>query len=76
MYHEECKDGLVKICRLALYQKYPKYPTEGFEALYSRPPVVYISAAALPGLSNYLCLQVKAFVVCYNKYSTEGFEAL
>lgn len=57
-YHEEHKDGLVKICRMALYQKYPKYPVEGFEALYSRPPVIYISSAAMPGLSNYLCLQV------------------
>nr|XP_022319864.1 putative pyridoxal-dependent decarboxylase domain-containing protein 2 isoform X1 [Crassostrea virginica] len=57
-YHEEHKDGLVKICRMALYQKYPKYPVEGFEALYSRPPVIYISSAAMPGLSNYLCLQL------------------
>ncbi|XP_061167999.1 putative pyridoxal-dependent decarboxylase domain-containing protein 2 isoform X2 [Saccostrea echinata] len=57
-YHEEHKDGLVKICRMALYQKYPRYPVEGFEALYSRPPVIYISSAAMPGLSNYLCLQL------------------
>ncbi|XP_060559812.1 putative pyridoxal-dependent decarboxylase domain-containing protein 2 isoform X2 [Ruditapes philippinarum] len=57
-YHEESRDGLVRICRLALYQKYPKYITEGFEALYSRPPVIYISSAAQPGLSNYLCLQL------------------
>ncbi|XP_048764504.2 putative pyridoxal-dependent decarboxylase domain-containing protein 2 isoform X2 [Ostrea edulis] len=57
-YHEEHRDGLVKICRMALYQKYPKYPVEGFEALYSRPPVIYISSAAMPGLSNYLCLQL------------------
>lgn len=62
-YHEEHKDGLVKICRMALYQKYPKYPVEGFEALYSRPPVIYISSAAMPGLSNYLCLQVN---ICTN----------
>lgn len=58
VYHEEEMDGLVKICRLAMYQKYPKYPTEGFEALYSRPPVIYVSASAKPGVTNYLCLQV------------------
>lgn len=57
-YHDEPRDGLVRICRLALYQKYPKYVTEGFEALYSRPPVLYLSSAAPPGLSNYLCLQL------------------
>lgn len=58
-YHEESRDGLVRVCRLALYQKYPKYITEGFEALYSRPPVIYLSSSAPPTLSNYLCLQVK-----------------
>ncbi|KAL4239384.1 Pyridoxal-dependent decarboxylase domain-containing protein 1 [Mactra antiquata] len=57
-YHEESRDGLVRVCRLALYQKYPKYVTEGFEALYSRPPVIYLSSAAPPSLSNYLCLQL------------------
>ena len=58
VYHDEERKGLAKICKLALYQKYPKYATEGFEALYSRPPVIYISAAAKPGLGNYLCLEV------------------
>ncbi|XP_033734723.1 putative pyridoxal-dependent decarboxylase domain-containing protein 2 [Pecten maximus] len=58
VFCEDERDGLVKICRLALYQKYPKYAAEGFEALYSRPPVIYISAAARPDLSTYLCLQL------------------
>ncbi|XP_069123484.1 putative pyridoxal-dependent decarboxylase domain-containing protein 2 [Argopecten irradians] len=58
VFCEDERDGLVKICRLALYQKYPKYAAEGFEALYSRPPVIYISAAASPHLSAYLCLQL------------------
>ncbi|OWF47610.1 putative pyridoxal-dependent decarboxylase domain-containing protein 2 [Mizuhopecten yessoensis] len=58
VFCEDERDGLVKICRLALYQKYPKYAAEGFEALYSRPPVIYVSAAASPNLSTYLCLQL------------------
>ncbi|XP_060067143.1 putative pyridoxal-dependent decarboxylase domain-containing protein 2 [Ylistrum balloti] len=58
VFCEDERDGLVKICRLALYQKYPKYAAEGFEALYSRPPVIYVSAAASPDLSTYLCLQL------------------
>jgi hypothetical protein len=65
VYHEEEKDGLVKICRLAMYKKYPKYPTEGFEALYSRPPVIYVSASSKPGVSNYLCLQVSNFLFLF-----------
>lgn len=52
-------DGIVKICRLALNQKYPKYAAEGFEALFSRPPVIYLSAAAKPDLGQYLCTQVR-----------------
>ncbi|KAK6168927.1 hypothetical protein SNE40_020081 [Patella caerulea] len=58
IYHEEDKEGLVKVCRLAMYQKFPKYVTEGYDALYSRPPVIYISAAAKSGLGHHLCLQL------------------
>ncbi len=57
-FHEEEKEGLVKICRLALFKKYPKFATDGYEALYARPPVLYISAAAKPLLGQYLCTQV------------------
>lgn len=57
-YHDQPADGLVRVIRLAMYQKYPKYLTEGFEALYSRPPVIYLSAAARPGLGEYICQQV------------------
>ena len=67
VYHDEARDGLVRVCRLALYNKYPKYATEGFEALYSRPPVIYLSAASKPGLSHYLCLQVGSFACCLYK---------
>lgn len=48
-----------------MYKKYPKYPTEGFEALYSRPPVIYVSASSKPGVSNYLCLQVSNFLFLF-----------
>ena len=58
MYHDDEREGLERVCRLALYHRYPKYATDGFDALYSRPPVIYLSAAAKPGLGHYLCLQV------------------
>ncbi|XP_052761323.1 pyridoxal-dependent decarboxylase domain-containing protein 1-like isoform X2 [Mya arenaria] len=57
-YTETPSEGLIRVCRLALYQKYPKYLTEGFEALYSRPPVFYISSAAHPALATYICQQL------------------
>lgn len=58
VYHDKRYEGLAKIGQLALYTRYPKYATEGFEALYSRPPVIYVSAAAPPGLGQYLCQQL------------------
>ncbi|XP_052834454.1 pyridoxal-dependent decarboxylase domain-containing protein 1 isoform X1 [Octopus bimaculoides] len=63
-YHKEEYDGLVKACKLALHQKYPKYSTEGFEALYSRPPVIYFSAAAPASLGQSLCMQLGLPISC------------
>ena len=34
--HDDTKDGLVKITRMALHQHYPKMVQDGFEALFSR----------------------------------------
>ncbi len=59
-FHEDEREGLVRIARLALHQKYAKFNTDGYEAMYSRPPVIYISAAAKPGLGHYVCSQVNS----------------
>ena len=72
-FHEEEKEGLVKICQLAIHKKYPKYASDGYEVLYPRPPVIYISASAKHNLGQYLCHQVgivltiKVFVKFYFK---------
>lgn len=58
-FHEDEREGLVRVARLALHRKFPKLNTDGYEAMYSRPPVIYISAAAKPGLGLYLCSQVR-----------------
>ncbi|KAL9956769.1 hypothetical protein ACROYT_G038302 [Oculina patagonica] len=57
-FHEHQWDGLVRVCRLALRVKYPKYGTEGFTALYTRPPVIYVSSSACNALGHYLCTQL------------------
>lgn len=72
-YHDQPLDGLVRICRLAVFQKYPKYLTEGFEALYSRPPVIYISSAAKPGLGEYICQQVQCHLEMRRKFCCKFF---
>ncbi|XP_031567515.1 putative pyridoxal-dependent decarboxylase domain-containing protein 2 [Actinia tenebrosa] len=57
-FHGHQWEGLERVCRLALLAKYPKYGTEGFTSLYTRPPVIYVSNACAPGLGQYLCSQL------------------
>ncbi|XP_038067512.1 putative pyridoxal-dependent decarboxylase domain-containing protein 2 isoform X1 [Patiria miniata] len=57
-FHSDSRDGLLRVCRLALSSKYDKYGTDGFNALYTKPPIIYISAGARPGLGQYICTQL------------------
>lgn len=57
-FHDESREGLIRVCRMILHTRYPKYMSEGSEALYARPPVIYVSAAARPGLGQYICTQL------------------
>ncbi|GAB6021047.1 hypothetical protein CHUAL_003682 [Chamberlinius hualienensis] len=54
-FHEEQWEGLVRLCRALIRLRYPKYDEDGFETLYSRPPVIYISAAMRNSLGKHLC---------------------
>ncbi|KAL7979169.1 hypothetical protein Chor_015193 [Crotalus horridus] len=56
-YHEDDREGLLKVCKLGIHSCYDDYATEGFNALYNKQPVVYISAAARTGLGQFLCSQ-------------------
>nr|XP_030739887.1 pyridoxal-dependent decarboxylase domain-containing protein 1 isoform X3 [Globicephala melas] len=57
-FHEEEREGLAKICRLAIHSRYEDFVVDGFNVLYNKTPVIYLSAAARPGLGQYLCNQV------------------
>ncbi|XP_063961659.1 putative pyridoxal-dependent decarboxylase domain-containing protein 2 isoform X2 [Lytechinus pictus] len=57
-YHVDDREGLARVCRLVLNNKYEKYGTEGFNCLYTKPPIIYISAASRPGLGQYICSQL------------------
>ncbi|KTF73899.1 hypothetical protein cypCar_00033415 [Cyprinus carpio] len=56
-YHEDDREGLVKVCRLVINTHYEDYATEGFTMLSSKHPVIYQSAACRPGLGQHLCSQ-------------------
>lgn len=56
--HDDTREGLVKIARMALLKHYPKMATDGFEALYSRPPIIYLTSNTYVEIGHYVCLQL------------------
>ncbi|XP_014207727.1 putative pyridoxal-dependent decarboxylase domain-containing protein 2 [Copidosoma floridanum] len=56
-FHEDPLEGLVRVTRLALHKKYPRYMDEGYAALANSPPLIYSSVAPL-GLVQHLCKQL------------------
>ncbi|XP_073695403.1 pyridoxal-dependent decarboxylase domain-containing protein 1 isoform X3 [Garra rufa] len=63
-YHEDDREGLVKVCRLVINTYYEDYATEGFTLLSSKHPVIYQSAACRPGLGQHLCSQLGLPLSC------------
>ncbi|XP_018596165.2 pyridoxal-dependent decarboxylase domain-containing protein 1-like isoform X2 [Scleropages formosus] len=57
-YHDDDREGLLRVCRLVLYSRYEDYATEGYAVLSCRHPVIYQSSACRPGLGHYLCSQL------------------
>jgi hypothetical protein len=51
-------EGVVRLTRMMLHYKYPKYLEDGFDALTSRPPVIYSSVASPLGVVQHICRQV------------------
>uniref|UniRef100_A0A3Q3Q5V8 Pyridoxal-dependent decarboxylase domain-containing protein 1 n=1 Tax=Monopterus albus TaxID=43700 RepID=A0A3Q3Q5V8_MONAL len=57
-FHEDSRDGLVKVCRLVINARYEEYASEGYVVLSSKQPVIYQSASSRPGLGQHLCSQL------------------
>ncbi|XP_053473411.1 pyridoxal-dependent decarboxylase domain-containing protein 1 isoform X2 [Ictalurus furcatus] len=57
-YHEDERDGLLKVCRLVIHTRYDDYAAEGYSVFSVRAPVIYLSAACRPGLGEHLCSQL------------------
>ncbi|XP_040917861.1 pyridoxal-dependent decarboxylase domain-containing protein 1 isoform X2 [Toxotes jaculatrix] len=57
-FHEDNRDGLVKVCRLVINARYEEYASEGYSVLISKQPVIYQSASCRPGLGQHLCSQL------------------
>ncbi|KZC08255.1 Pyridoxal-dependent decarboxylase domain-containing protein 1 [Dufourea novaeangliae] len=63
-FHEDHLEGLVRVTRLALHRKYPRYMEEGFTALAASPPLIYSSVAAPSGVVQHLCRQLSLPLHC------------
>ncbi|XP_077271699.1 pyridoxal-dependent decarboxylase domain-containing protein 1 [Temnothorax americanus] len=68
-FHEDHLEGLVRVTRLALHRKYPRYVEEGFTALVSQPPLIYSSVAAPMGVVQHLCRQLSLPLHCIRPIS-------
>ncbi|XP_011503560.1 PREDICTED: pyridoxal-dependent decarboxylase domain-containing protein 1 isoform X2 [Ceratosolen solmsi marchali] len=63
-FHEDPLEGFVRVTRLAIHKKYPKYIDEGFTALATSPPLIYSSVTAPLGLVQHLCKQLSLPLHC------------
>ncbi|XP_076286506.1 pyridoxal-dependent decarboxylase domain-containing protein 1 [Lasioglossum baleicum] len=63
-FHEDHLEGLVRVTRLALHRKYPRYMEDGFTALAASPPLIYSSVAAPLGVVQHLCRQLSLPLHC------------
>ncbi|XP_071357468.1 pyridoxal-dependent decarboxylase domain-containing protein 1 isoform X3 [Trachinotus anak] len=57
-FHEDNRDGLVKVCRLIINARYEEYASEGYSVLSSKQPIIYQSVSGRPGLGQHLCSQL------------------
>uniref|UniRef100_A0A8D0GTW4 Pyridoxal-dependent decarboxylase domain-containing protein 1 n=1 Tax=Sphenodon punctatus TaxID=8508 RepID=A0A8D0GTW4_SPHPU len=63
-YHEDDREGLLKVCRLVIHSCYEDYTAEGFNVFSSKQPVVYVSSAARTGLGQFFCNQLGLPLSC------------
>lgn len=63
-FHEDDREGLLKVCRLVMNTHYEEFTTEGFTALSSKHPIIYQSAACRSGLGQHLCSQLGLPLSC------------
>ena len=56
--HDDIREGLVRTVRMVLHDKYPTLLTDGFLAMTSSPPVLYITSRTYTEVGQYVCTQL------------------
>ncbi|XP_072931649.1 pyridoxal-dependent decarboxylase domain-containing protein 1 [Epargyreus clarus] len=57
-YHQEPLEGLVRVTRMLLYHRYPRYLEDGSLAFVNRLPSIYSCVASPLGVVQHLCRQL------------------
>ncbi|EEB16419.1 group II plp decarboxylase, putative [Pediculus humanus corporis] len=70
-YHDEPLEGLVRLTRMLLHYKYPKFLELGFESLCSTPPVIYSTLSSF-GLVQYICRQLGLPLSCVRSLTSSN----
>ncbi|CAH0564206.1 unnamed protein product [Brassicogethes aeneus] len=63
-YHEDQLEGLVRITRMMLHYKYPRYLEDGALAFSNSLPTIYSSIASPLGIVQHLCRQLSLPLAC------------
>ncbi|XP_060521220.1 putative pyridoxal-dependent decarboxylase domain-containing protein 2 [Cylas formicarius] len=63
-YHEDLLEGVVRVTRMMLHYKYPRYLEDGALAFTSSPPTIYSSIASPLGAVQHMCRQLGLPLAC------------
>ncbi|KAJ0177456.1 hypothetical protein K1T71_007465 [Dendrolimus kikuchii] len=63
-YHQEQLEGLVRVTRMLLHHRYPRYLEDGALALTNRLPCIYSCVASPLGVVQHLCRQLGLPLAC------------
>ncbi|CAH2037132.1 unnamed protein product, partial [Iphiclides podalirius] len=63
-YHQEHLEGLVRVTRMLLHHRYPRYLEDGALAFTNRLPSIYSCVASPLGVVQHLCRQLSLPLAC------------
>ncbi|KAL3272830.1 hypothetical protein HHI36_014289 [Cryptolaemus montrouzieri] len=63
-YHEDQLEGLVRVTKMMLHYKYPRYLEDGALALTNSLPTIYSSVSSPLGVVQHLCRQLGLSLAC------------
>ncbi|CAG9785961.1 unnamed protein product [Diatraea saccharalis] len=71
-YHHEHLEGLVRVTRMLLHHRYPRYLEDGALAFTNRLPCIYSCVASPLGIVQHLCRQLGLPLACVRPVPVNG----